>query len=113
LASAGHCLAGATLGPGVGAGPLPPDWQVMAVPVTPIATNLDKALNVKVNLFSEVTLNPVLSVNYLPQAINLILSEVVQLSFRAYFGLSQDFLAQGRADAVNVLQRYPGLFISR
>jgi len=52
----------------------------MTMPDTPIATNLDETLNVKVNLFSKSTLNLVLPVNQLPETLNLIFSEVGNLS---------------------------------
>ena len=43
----------------------------MTMPDTPVATSLDKALNIKVNLFSELTLNLIFAVDKLTEAINL------------------------------------------
>jgi hypothetical protein len=40
----------------------------------PIATNLNEALDVEVNLLSQVTLNGIPPVNNLPKTINLVLS---------------------------------------
>jgi len=52
------------------------------MPDTPIATNLDEALDIKANLFSKLTLNLVLVVNKLPETINLLVSKVSYLSSR-------------------------------
>jgi hypothetical protein len=59
----------------------------MAVPDTPVTANLDETFNVKVNLFSKLTLNLIPSVNQLSETINLIFSKVVHLSIRADTGL--------------------------
>jgi hypothetical protein len=45
----------------------------MAMPDAAIAANLNKALDVEVNLLSQLTLNIILPVNNLSEAINLIL----------------------------------------
>jgi hypothetical protein len=58
------------------------------VPDTPVAANLNETFNVKVNLFSKLTLNPIPVVNQLSETINLIFSKVVYLNIRADAGLS-------------------------
>jgi hypothetical protein len=58
------------------------------VPDTPVAANLNETFNVKVNLFSKLTLNPIPVVNQLSETINLIFGKVVYLSIRADTGLS-------------------------
>jgi hypothetical protein len=60
----------------------------VAVPDTTVATNLDETLDVKVGLFSKLTLNPISPVNQLSETINLIFSKVVHFSIRADTGLS-------------------------
>jgi hypothetical protein len=82
---------------------LSPDWQVVAVSDTPVAANLDEAFNVKVDLFSKLTLNPVPSVNQLSETINLIFSKAIYSSIRADAGLCYDPLAQGTTNAMNIL----------
>jgi len=63
------------------------------MPDAPVTTNLDEALDVKVNLFSKLTLSPILSVNKLPKAINLIFSKVAYLNIRVDTSLRQNLLA--------------------
>jgi len=75
----------------------------MTMPDTPIATNIDEALDVKVNLFSKLPLNPMLPVNKLPKTINLLFSKAIRLSIRINTSLSKNPLAQGRANAIDIL----------
>jgi len=84
----------------------------MAVPVTPITANLDEAFDVKITLFSKLTLNLIAPVNYLTETINLIISEVVHLGLRVDAGLRQNLVAQGTPNAMNILQGHPDLLIS-
>jgi hypothetical protein len=76
----------------------------MAMSETSIAANLNQALNVKVNLFPKLTLNPVLPVNELPETINLILGKVTHLSSWTDTGLVQNPPAQSWANAVEILE---------
>jgi len=57
---------------------------------TPIATNIDETPDVKVNLFSKLTLNPMLMVmvNKLPETINLFFSKAIRISIRINTSLS-------------------------
>jgi len=50
------------------------------MPDTSIATNLDEPFDIKVNLFSKLTLNLILMVNNLSETINLVFSKVIRLS---------------------------------
>jgi len=52
------------------------------MPDTSIATNLDEPLDIKVNLFSKLTLNLILMVNNLSETLNLVFSKVTRLSVR-------------------------------
>jgi len=58
------------------------------MPDTAIATDLDKALDIKVNLFSKLALNPVLPVNSLTEAVNLIFGKAIRLGIRLDASLS-------------------------
>jgi hypothetical protein len=49
----------------------------MTMPNTPIATNLHETLDVKVNLFPEITFNGILMVNKLPKTINLLFGKLI------------------------------------
>jgi len=60
----------------------------MTVPDTPIATNFHKALDIKVDLSSEFSLNLILPVNDLPNLINFLLSKIISLNFGVDTGLS-------------------------
>jgi len=60
----------------------------MTMPDTPIATNLNETLDVKVNLFPKLTLNLILTVNKLSKTINLLFSKLAYLSIRADTSLS-------------------------
>jgi len=60
----------------------------MTVPDTPIATNFAEALDIKVNLFSKLTLNLILMVNKLSETINLAFSKVIRLSIEIDTSLS-------------------------
>jgi len=73
------------------------------MPDTPIATNIDEALDIKVNLFSKLPLNLILPVNKLPETISLLFSKVTRLNIRIDTRLSKNPLAQGRANAINML----------
>jgi hypothetical protein len=75
----------------------------MAMPDTPIATNLNETLDIEVNLFSQVTLNYILTVNNLPEAINLVFSEAIRLGISTNTRLSQNPLAQGGTNAIDIL----------
>jgi len=55
---------------------------------TPIAANFNKALDIKVNLFSKLTLNPILPVNKLSETIGLFFGKATCLSIRTDTGLS-------------------------
>jgi hypothetical protein len=111
LAATGHCLAGAALGAGIGARALAPDGQAETVPEPAVAANLDEALDVEVNLFSELALNAIVFIDNLAEPVELILGEFIYLGLRCYLGLSQNLLAQGGAEAIDILQRDPGLLI--
>jgi hypothetical protein len=87
LPSASYCLTGTAPSSGVGSGTLSSGWQIVAVPDTSVATNLDETLDVKVDLFSKLTLNPVPPVNQLSETINLIFSEAIHPSIRTDIGL--------------------------
>jgi hypothetical protein len=54
----------------------------MAMPDTTVAANLSEALDVKTNLFSKLTFNPVLPVNKLTKTVNLIFGKVAHLDIR-------------------------------
>jgi len=60
----------------------------MTMPDTTVTTNLNKAFDVKVNFFSEVTFNPVFSVNNLTEAINLLFGKVIDLGIRVNTSLA-------------------------
>ena len=76
----------------------------MAMPEPAITANLDQALDIEINLFSKVTLNPVLFVDNLSKVIDFLLGKVLNPRIRGDLGLSQNPLAQGGTDAVNILQ---------
>jgi len=84
----------------------------MTMPETPVAANLNKTLDIKVNLFSEFTLNHELSADKVSEAINFIIGKAIHLGIRVDTGLRQNLPTQGRADAIDILQRNPNLFIS-
>jgi len=69
----------------------------------PVATNFSETLDVKVNFSSKLTLNLILPVNKLPETVGFFFSKVTHLGIRTDIGLSQNFPAQGRANAVNIL----------
>jgi hypothetical protein len=75
----------------------------MTMPDTPIATNLSKAFDVEVNLFSKVTLNIIPPVNNLSQTINLFFSQVTYLSIWINASLCQNPLAQAGTNAIDIL----------
>jgi len=58
------------------------------MPDTSIATNLDEPLDIKVNLFSKLTLNLIRMVNNLSETLNLVFSKVIRLSIRIDTSLS-------------------------
>jgi hypothetical protein len=69
----------------------------------PVATNLHKALNIKVNFFPEITLNPVFPSNILSETIKLFFSKIICLGNRIDTSLAQNPLAQARTNAINIL----------
>ena len=71
---------------------------------TLVAANLNKTLDVKVNLFSEFTFNQALSADKVSKAINLVIGKAIYLSIRVDAGLRQNLPTQGRADAIDILQ---------
>jgi len=58
------------------------------MPDTPIATNINETPDVKVNILSKFTLNPMLTANELPETINLLFGKVIRLSTRINIGLN-------------------------
>jgi len=60
----------------------------MAVSETPIATNLNKALDIKANFSSKFPLNLIPPVNNLPKTINFLLGEIIRLHLRLDLTLS-------------------------
>jgi hypothetical protein len=75
----------------------------MTMPEATIAANLDEAFDIKVNLFSKLTFNPVLPVNYLTKAVHLTLGKAICLGIRADVSLRQNLTAHGGANSVDVL----------
>jgi len=73
------------------------------MPETAITANLDQALDIEINLFSKVTLNPVLFVNNLSKTIDFLLGKILNPGIRGDLGLSQNPPAQGGADAIHIL----------
>jgi len=55
---------------------------------TPITTNLNKTLNIKVNLFFKLTLNLILMVNNLSETINLLFTKAIYLNIGIDVNLS-------------------------
>jgi hypothetical protein len=76
LASTGDRFTWTTLGSGIGSGALSSRWQTMAVPAAAVATNLNEPLDIEVNLFPQLTFNPILTVDNLTQAVNLVLGKL-------------------------------------
>jgi len=60
----------------------------MTVPDTPIAANFAEALDIKVNLFSKLTLNLILMVNKLSETVDLFISKAIRLNIRIDTALS-------------------------
>jgi len=52
------------------------------MPDTSIATNLNEPLDIKVNLFSKLTLNLILMVNKLSETVDLFISKAIRLNIR-------------------------------
>jgi len=65
----------------------------MAMPESTIAPDFNETLEIKVNLFPELTLNPVLPVNKLPETVNFLFGKFIYLGLRTDVSLSQDFPA--------------------
>jgi hypothetical protein len=68
---------------------LSPNRQIVAVPASPVAPNLNEALDIHLNLTPEFTFHFVLFVNGFPEAIDLLFSKVAHLGIRTDIGLSQ------------------------
>jgi len=71
---------------------------------TTVAPNFNETLDVKVALFSKPTLNLILPVNKLSETVNFLFSKVAHLGVRTDISLGQNLLAQGRTNAINILQ---------
>jgi hypothetical protein len=71
--------------------------------VATVAPDLDKALNIQVDLFSEFTFNLAFPVNNLADTVNLGFGKVIRLNIRTNAGLSQNLLALGRSNTINIL----------
>jgi len=75
----------------------------MTMPDTPIATNLNKALDIEVNFLSKLPLNIIPPVNNLSDTIDLLFSQVTYLSIGIDASLCQNLLAQARTNAIDIL----------
>ena len=82
------------------------------MPESTIAANFHEPFYIKVNLFSEFTFNHVFLIYYLTNAVDFILSQTVGLDFIADPQPVKDFFTQGRSNTIDILQRYPYLFVS-
>jgi hypothetical protein len=60
----------------------------MTMSATPVATNLNETLDIKVDILSKVTLDSILPVNNLPETINLIFGKAIRLGLSGNTGLS-------------------------
>jgi hypothetical protein len=60
----------------------------MTMSDTPIAANLNETFDVKVNLFSKFTLDPILVTDKVSEAINLVIGKVIHPGIRVNAGLS-------------------------
>jgi len=58
------------------------------MPEAPVAPDLSKTFDVKVNLFSKLTLNLILPVNKLPETVDFFFGKVTHLDIRTDIGLS-------------------------
>jgi hypothetical protein len=83
----------------------------MAMPHTAVAANFNKPSDILVNLSPKFPLNPILPVNNLTKAINLTVGKVICLDLGTNSGLVYNFMTQSYADAIDILQRYPDLFV--
>jgi len=70
---------------------------------TSIATNLNKAFYIKVNLFSKVALHLTITVNYFTEPIDLFFGKVLRSGIRIDTSLTQNLLAQTGANPINIL----------
>jgi len=60
----------------------------MTMPDTPIAPDINEALDIKVNLFPELSLDGIFPVDKLSEVINLLFGKVISFSIRADSGAS-------------------------
>jgi hypothetical protein len=65
LTSASNRLTDTAFSPGIGSGTLPSGWQVVSVPRTAIAANLNQAFDIQIGFFPAVSLCQILVVNNL------------------------------------------------
>jgi hypothetical protein len=63
------------------------------MPDTTVAPDLSEALDIKVNFFSQLTLNPVLAVNKLSEMVDFFFSKVTHLGIRTDISLRYNLLA--------------------
>jgi hypothetical protein len=76
----------------------------MAMPATPVATNLHKALNIEGNFFPEVTLDQVLFPDQLAETAKLLFSKAVRLGNEIDTRLIQNLLAHAGTDTIKILK---------
>jgi hypothetical protein len=75
----------------------------MPMPDTPIATNLNKALDIEVNLLPQFPFNIMLPVNNLSETIDLLFRQVTHLGIGINPSLGYNLLAQARTNAIDIL----------
>jgi hypothetical protein len=76
----------------------------MTMPDTPIAPDIDEALDIKVNLFPEISLDGIFLVDKLSEVIHFLFGKVIGFGIRVDAGASQNPLTQRGTDTVNILQ---------
>src|SRR5690348_9000445 len=109
-----HCaLAWALAGARVGMRPLPAHGKVATMAEAAIGADFDQTLDVHGGVFAQVAFDPALGLDNVPNAVDLVLVQVLHLLRPIHLGLLHDALRARVADAVNVGQRNRRVLVAR
>jgi hypothetical protein len=94
-------------------GPLASDRQPLAMPKTPIASDIHQTFDAHVDVAPEISFHLEFLVDDGANSADFVLGQILHMDILGYLCFGEDTPGNGFADAVNVGQGYDGPFIFR
>src|SRR5580698_43381 len=99
--------------PGIGVSALSANWQIAAMAIPTVGADFDEPFNVHRNFLAQIAFHQTLGLDYLPDAVDLILAKVLNLLHRFNFRLIENAGGARIADSVDIGQRNINVLVAR